>query len=207
MRPKPDGSPAERYGSQMFRSGIVAACCALVLPLLAACGSDAPSPLAGGTVATSDRGSSATGRSTAAASTAGGRSRAGSVDVCALLTQADAAAVARERGLNGAQTAATKYTLKATKQTYTNSSVPTSGCAFSIDGEGASGTVVIQVMPGDLISSYTGGEKVAGLGDEAYDSGGSTVVRVGNLMMEAAENSFTNGFVVALFRRMIPRLR
>jgi hypothetical protein len=110
--------------------------------------------------------------------------------------------------LNGAQTAATKYTLTTKKQVDTNPSVPTSGCAFSIDGEGASGTVVIQVASADNFSLYaSGGTKVSGLGDEAYDQGGSTAVRVGDLMLQTSENSFGNNFVVALYRKMIPNIK
>jgi len=128
------------------------------------------------------------------------------VDVCATLSQADAADVARARGLNGAQTAKTVYTLTKKKQVDTGST-PTSSCEFSIDGQGASGTVVIQVMSADHFDMYAvSGDKVNGLGDEAYSDGGSTVVRVGGLMLATGENSFGNDFVVALYRKIIPHL-
>lgn len=66
---------------------------------------------------------------------------------------------------------------------------------------------MIQVVPGDNIAGYSSGTKVSGLGDEAYDEGGSTVVRVGDVMLQTSENSFGNDFVVALYRKMIPKLR
>jgi hypothetical protein len=140
---------------------------------------------------------------------AGSSSKAGSIDVCGLLSQDDAAAVARQHALNGAQTAATVYTVKATKQSYPQSSpVPTSGCSFSIDGQGASGTVVIEVTSADNFAAiYGSGEKVPGLGDEAYRDSGSTVVRVGDLMLQTSEDSFTDSFVVDLYRKMIPHLK
>ncbi|CAN5590276.1 hypothetical protein BH10ACT8_BH10ACT8_10820 [soil metagenome] len=191
-------------------------CAALVLPL-AACGGTsstaagkAASPPAGsGSAITGQAGSGQAGSSSDAGGTAsGGASRAGSIDVCALLSPEDAAAVARQLGLNGAQTAATKYSLSTKKVVNTNPSFPMSSCEFSIDGEGASGTVVIQVMSADNFSLYaSGGTKVSGLGDEAYDQGNSTVVRVGALMLQTSENSFGNDFVVALYQKMIPKLR
>ncbi len=133
-------------------------------------------------------------------------SRAGSIDVCGLLSPADADAVARERGLDGAQTADTQYTLKAEKQDYGSSYVPTSGCKFAISSGGASGVVEIQVVPADNFSLYSSGEPVPGLGDEAYRGMGTTVVRVGDLMLQAGENSFTDDFAVAMFRKMVPHL-
>lgn len=129
---------------------------------------------------------------------------ASAVDVCALLSQDDAAAVARAKGLNGAQTAATKYKLTAKKLPVQNK---TASCEFSIDGEGASGTVVIQVMSAENFSLYANGKKVDGLGDEAYTDGSATVVRVGGLMMTTSEDSFTNSFVTELFRKMAPHLK
>ena len=137
-----------------------------------------------------------------------GSSRAGSIDVCALLSEADAAAVARERKLDSAQTAATNYTLKATKVVTTaNVGPPTSGCTFSIGSGGGGGTVEIDVVPAANIAGYADGKKVPGLGDEAYSGGGLTVVRVGDVMLQSNENSFTQGFVVALYRKMIPKLK
>jgi len=128
------------------------------------------------------------------------------IDVCGLLSEDDAAATARAHRLNGAQTDATVYTLTATPQTGTGSE-PVASCKFSIDGQGASGTVVIQVQSARDFSLYASGTKVPDLGDEAYRDQGSTVVRVGDLMLSAGEDSFTDDFVVDLYRKMIPHLR
>ena len=178
-------------------------CIAVLVPILVACGSST-----GGTALPAGQGQTESSESEVGAPAAGAASRAGSIDVCALLSEADAAAVARERGLNGAQTEDTKYTLTSTKvESIGTAERPMSGCKFHIDGEGASGTVEIDVAPGDGISIYSDGEKVPGLGDEAYSGGGQTVVRVGDLLMLTSENSFTQGFAVALYQKMIPNLK
>lgn len=83
----------------MFRIRAMALCVALVVPVLAAC--------EGSSGGASSGNPESAGLEQRPASSS---SKAGTVDVCALLTQDDAAAVARARGLNGAQTAATKYT-------------------------------------------------------------------------------------------------
>jgi hypothetical protein len=171
--------------------------------LLAGCG--------GGSSGTSptgveQRGSGAAGGGDSSG-TAAADADAAKVDVCSLLSQEDASAVARAHGLNGAQTDATVYTLTATPQTDTSALGGTSSCKFHIDGEGAEGTVVVQVQSAKDFGLYTSGTKVAGVGDEAYKAQGSTVVRVGGLMMSAGEDSFTDDFVVDLYRKMAPHLK
>ena len=146
------------------------------------------------------------GSSTTPSSSAAGPADVSKVDVCALLSQEDAAAVARAHSLNGAQTAATVYTLTATPQTDTGTP-PSSSCRFSIDGQGAQGTVVVQVQSADDFAIYSSGTKVDGLGDEAYRGQGTTVVRVGGLMLSAGEDSFSDDFVVDLYRKMIPHMK
>ena len=51
------------------------------------------------------------------------------------------------------------------------------------------------------------GAKVSELGDEAYDDGSSTVVRVGSLMISAGEDSFGDSFTTDLLRKMVPNLK
>jgi hypothetical protein len=129
------------------------------------------------------------------------------VDVCALLSQADADSVARTHGLDGAQTDATVYTLTATKQTDTGIE-PTSSCKFTIASQGgAQGTVVFQVGSAKSFSLYSSGKKLDGLGDEAYDNDGSTVMRVGDLMLSAGEDSLPDDFTADLMRKMAPHLK
>lgn len=191
-------------------TGAVAVAAAAVL---AGCGdsakSAAPDP-SGSNAAAGNENADLSALSSAASPSGGGANaaRITSIDVCALLSPADAAAVARDRGLNGAQTAATKYTLTTAPQPSTNPNQPSSGCKFSIDGEGAGGTVVILVQSADDFSLYrTDAAKVSGLGDEAYDDGSSTVVRVGDLMLLTSENSFSDEFVTELYRKMAPKLK
>jgi hypothetical protein len=128
------------------------------------------------------------------------------VDVCALLSPADANEVARANGLDGAQTAATTYKLTATKQTPTGID-PSSSCEFTISDDGAEGTVAFQVASAAHFSVYSSGKKVSGLGDEAYDDGSSTVMRVGSLMISPGEDSFQEDFTTDLLRKMAPNLK
>jgi hypothetical protein len=128
------------------------------------------------------------------------------VDVCALLTQADANDVAHARALDSQQTDATTYTLTSTKQTGTGIK-PTSGCKFTIASSGAQGTVSFQVESASGFSIYSSGTKVEGLGDEAYSSLGTTNVRVGSLMISPGEDSFTQDFTTDLLRKMAPKLK
>lgn len=129
------------------------------------------------------------------------------IDVCSMLSQADAAEVARQLGLNGAQTAKTVYTLTK-KRVDVGGDEPSVTCKFSIDGQGAEGTVEVQVTSAKDFELYAGTDhKVSGLGDEAYSDGDDTVVRVGGLMLSTGEDSFDNDFVVALYRKIIPHLR
>ena len=173
--------------------------------LLAGCGgSSGNSAAANGQAAAAVAGSgnSSTGQS---GSAAGGRDPA-SVDVCSLLSQEDAAAVARDHSLNGSQTDTTVYKLTATPQPKIDTP-PTSGCEFTISSDGAQGTVVIQVQSADDFGLYSSGTKVPGVGDEAYRGQGTTVVRVGSLMLSAGEDSFTDSFVTDLYRKMAPHLK
>lgn len=146
---------------------------------------------------------------TSAGSTDGAKaSRAGSIDVCGLLSEADAADVAAKAGLGGA---GSSYKLTATKVDQSSSAQPMSSCKFKIEavgGGGGGGTVQIDVVDGDNFAIYKGnGKAVSGLGDEAVSSEGTTVVRVGDLMLQTSEDSFTQSFVVALYQKMIPKMR
>lgn len=133
-------------------------------------------------------------------------SRARSLDVCSLLTEADAADVAGKAGLGGA---GTSYKLTATKVDKSSSSIPMSSCKFNIEARsGGGGTVEIEVVSGDNFAIYkAGGKPVPGLGDEAVKTEGTTVVRVGDLMLETSENSFTDKFATELYRKIIPKLK
>ena len=101
-----------------------------------------PATAASGSSAASDPSSSAA---------SGDSSRAGSIDVCALLSPADASKVARARGLGGDDAATAKYKLTALKQDESANSYPASSCKFTIsqvtsDNTGSSVTVVMLVQ-------------------------------------------------------------
>ena len=172
-----------------------------------ACGSSAsgPSPAAAGPT------SAATGTTPASAAVADDGSRAGSIDVCSLLSQADASAVARQFQLAGDSSATATYKLTAEKQPDTTTSYPTSSCQFTIaqvtsDNTGSEVILTISVEPAKYMDKT--GTKIAGLGDEAYDEGGYAQVRVGDLVLLPGQNSGADeDFVNALFRAMIPKLR
>lgn len=192
------------YGPGMRLRRFAMFCVVAAFPLLAACGGS--SPAAQPTIAEVP---SATGApAIGGQETPGGTADAiADLDVCGLLSSEDAAAVAQERGLSGSAAADTTYSLTSTKVDYSPTSpVPTAGCSFTIEGGGASGTVVIEVVSADNFALYSDGEAVPGLGDEAFSGGGTTVVRVGDLMLQTSENSFTESFAVALYQKMIPNM-
>lgn len=178
-------------------------CVLAVVPLLAACGGSGPAANPTTAEVPGDTSAPAIGGD----ATSGATEVITDLDVCGLLSSEDAAAVAQERGLSGSASATTTYTLTATKVDYNPTSpVPTAGCKFSIQGGGASGTIVIEVVSADNFALYADGETVPGLGDEAVSGGGTTVVRVGDLMLQTSENSFTESFAVALYQKVIPNL-
>lgn len=135
------------------------------------------------------------------------------IDVCATLSDADAAAVADQFKLGGGLAGGAKYTVKRTAETYSADSQkirPKAGCRVEIDAGGAFGAVVIEVQEADGWSLYSGdsaAKKVSGLGDEAVSVRGATVVKVGNIMLSTGENSMTESLVVELYRKMVPGLR
>ena len=189
----------------MTATKVIGALGAVGVLLLAGCGGSSGSSSAGsGQSAAVVAG---TGDSSGQSSPAAGGKDPASVDVCSLLSQEDAAAVARDHSLNGSQTDTTAYKLTAKPQPSIDTP-PTSSCEFTISSDGAQGTVVIQVQSADDFAAlYASGTKVSGLGDEAYREQGSTVVRVGGLMLSAGEDSFTDSFVTDLYRKMAPHLK
>ena len=134
------------------------------------------------------------------------------VDVCALLTDDDARDVATKAPLVNAGSVI--YTVKREKQTYSSDvKPPLGGCKFEFYSQTSdtgtpslSAAVGIEARDAGDFGIYKGGTPVAGLGDEAYNSSGSTVVRRGNVMLSAGENSATDDFVVQMYRRMVPNL-
>ncbi len=171
-------------------------------------GSAGTSPAAGATSATSI---AATGTSQSGAAAVGDGSRAGSIDVCALLSQADASAVARKFKLAGDSSATATYKLTTEKQPSSTTPYPTSSCQFTIaqvtsDNTGSEVTLTISVEPAKYMDKT--GTKISGLGDEAYDEGDYAQVRVGDVILFPGQNSGADeDFINALYRAMIPNLR
>ena len=127
----------------------------------------------------------------------------GPVDVCALFTEADARAVQQATQPNGKLDSFT-----ATKQAVTSATGGVLGdCKFQWNGA-PTGTLSIQARTtGEMSLLKSLGKPVPGLGDEAYSYTGATNVRVGNVMLAAGENSFTESFVVEVYKRMIPKMK
>jgi hypothetical protein len=198
-------SPAAGLGRRL-RDGRVlwwAPAGALALSL-AACGGNASSSAGPSPSATA-----ATTAQSAASAAGGDGSRAGSIDVCSLLSPADASAVAKQFKL--ASDPAATYKLMTEKQPPPTTSYPTSACRFTIaevtaDNTGSEAIVTVGVSPAKYLDKT--GTKIAGLGDEAYDEGPYVEVRVGDLVLQSNENSGADkDFINAMYRAMIPNLR
>jgi hypothetical protein len=148
-------------------------------------------------------------------SPATGDGELGPVDVCAMLTDEEAVEVATVQGLNSDPSA--KYSVEKEKQEYPGTVLfpPLGGCKFLFYSETSStprsfnGAAVIEVTDAESFDFYkgAGATPVAGIGDEAVTQLGSTVVRVGDVMMSTGENSFTDAFVIEMYRRMADDLR
>jgi hypothetical protein len=186
----------------MRRVNLIAAATMSVLVLASCAGpksvNGGPAPSAGGTQSPEG--------------TTPGSSAAGPVDVCSLLTDEEAVEVATKQHL--VNSSSVKYTIEHEKQTYSPEVVkpPLGGCKFQFYSETAdyprsiNATVVIEAHDASDFGLYKSGKPVPGLGDEAYKSTGSTVVREGNVMLSAGENSATDDFVVAMYRPMLDNL-
>ena len=83
-------------------------------------------------------------------------------------------------------------------------------CKFRIkapQGEDGEGSAAFHVRSAKGFSVPPDGKPIAGLGTQAYDTGDSPVVRVGNVVLSSDDNSFSDDFTVSLMRRMVPKLK
>jgi hypothetical protein len=202
--------------------GLVLICAtAGTLPLLmTACSSSSttPSPAAGSksTAQSAERAGGATPMaevSSSSAGSAGDGADAGSIDVCALLSAADATAIATKFTL--ASDPSATYRLTTEKLPAPTTSYPTSACRFTIaevtaDNTGSEAIVSVTVAPAKYLDKT--GTKVDGLGDEAYDEGNYVQVRTGDVVLQSNENSgasqdFINAMYQAMYQAMIPNVR
>jgi hypothetical protein len=138
----------------------------------------------------------------------GNATHAGSIDVCSLLSLADATAVAKQFDLGG-DPAAT-YKLMAEKQPPPTTAYPSAACRFTIaqvtaDNTGSEAIVTVGVQPAKYLDKT--GTKISELGDEAYDEGPYVQVRVGDIILQSNENSgASKDFINAMYRLMAPKV-
>ncbi len=110
------------------------------------------------------------------------------------------------RALDEFQTASTVYAFTATKQPDAKGA----SCTFSIkapQGEDGEGSAAFHVRSAAGFAMPPDGQPISGLGTEAYDTGDSPVVRLGNVVITSDDNSFSDDFTVSLLRKMIPKLK
>ncbi len=162
------------------------------LLLLAACGDDSTSKSANTNAPSSP--------SQAGPSSRGTGQPPATVDVCALFNVDDAKAVAQATNSgHGAD-------ITMTTESVTGNPPTLGGCKFHISSP--PGTIEIDALPADQMAIFRQGSKqVPGLGDEAFTNGGTAYVRVGNVMLSVGENSFTQSFVVEVYKRMAPKMK
>jgi hypothetical protein len=177
---------------------------------VAACGGSSgntASSAAGGSA--SPAGAATAGATPSSASAAGNPSHAGSIDVCSLLSPADASAVAKQFKL--ASDPSATYKLMTVKQPPPTTAYPTSACQFTIaqvtsDNMGSEAIVTVGVQPAKYLDRT--GTKISGLGDEAYDEGEYVEVRVGDVVLQSNNNQgASKDFINALYRAMIPNVK
>jgi hypothetical protein len=150
--------------------------------------------------------SAATHPSATSSAPAGPKIDLAAVDACALLSSTDANSVAHAEMLDEFQKASTVYAFTATKQPDPKGA----SCKFLIKapaGEDGEGSAVFHVRSAAGFAVPPDGQPISGLGTEAYDTGTSPVVRVGNVVISSDDNSFSDDFTVSLIRKMIPKLK
>ena len=77
-----------------------------------------------------------------------------------------------------------------------------------MDSDGHRGVTVIEVVSADDFKLYASdGKKVLGLGDEAVSVRGTTVVRVGDLMLSIGETTYSQAFLNEILRKVVARLK
>jgi hypothetical protein len=181
---------------------------ALVLSV-AACGGSGGSASSAAGGSASPAGAATASATQSAASAAGNPAHAGSIDVCSLLSPADASAVAKQFKL--ASDPSATYKLMTVKQPPPTTAYPTSACQFTIaqvtsDNMGSEAIVTVGVQPAKYLDKT--GTKINGLGDEAYDEGEYVEVRVGDVVLQSNNNQgASKDFINALYRAMIPNVK
>lgn len=176
--------------------------------LLAGCGSSGKSTSNAGT---SPASSNPTSSGTKAASSGGGGSdaQAAAVDVCSLLTPADAQTIGTKTMLSSGPSIT--YTLLTEKPEKTSSS---SSCTLTIYNKLPDGTseheaiVTVTIEAANKLDTISGKKMSGGPGDAAYDDGGFDQVISGPYLLEAAQSQgASRALIDDMYRAMIPRLK
>jgi hypothetical protein len=145
---------------------------------------------------------------TDSASGSGNAAHAGSIDVCALLTPAEASALATQFKL--ASDPAATYKLMTVRQPPPTTAYPSSACQFTIaevtaDNTGSEAIITVGIQPAQYLDKT--GTKLDGLGDEAYDEGDYVEVRAGDVVLQSNQHSgASKDFISALYKVMIPKI-
>jgi hypothetical protein len=197
-----------RHGGRLILGPAVGGALALSVAACGGSSGNTASPAAGGSA--SPAGAATAGATPSSAAAAGGNTaHAGSIDVCSLLSPADASAVAKQFKL--ASDPSATYKLMAQKQPPPTTAYPSSACQFTIaqvtsDNTGSEAIVTVGVQPAKYLDKT--GTKINGLGDEAYDEGEYVEVRVGDIVLQSNNNQgASKDFINALYRAMIPHVK
>jgi hypothetical protein len=180
---------------------------ALVPLLLAGCGSSGKS--------SDNAGSSAVGsnptitKTSAAASGGGSDAKAAAVDVCSLLTPADAQTIGTETKLSSGPNITYKLMTEKPEKTQMSSS-----CTLTIYNELPDGTaeheaiVTVTVEAAKNLDTITGKKMSGGPGDAAYDDGGFDQVIAGDYLLESTQSQGASRELIDdMYKAMIPRLK
>jgi hypothetical protein len=209
MGSKPVSDCARPIRPHGRRIAVTLACLSTLTMVLAACGSSGTStPIegAGGPSVSS----TATGEGTPAASAGGGDdAKAAAIDVCSLLTPADAQTIGTSNKLSPLPNVT--YKLMSEKPEKTAQS---SNCTLTIYNELADGTpgneaiVTVQVDPAKYLDTISGKKMTGGPGDAAYDDGGFDQVISGDYLLEAVQSQGASRELIDdMYRAMIPNLK
>lgn len=131
------------------------------------------------------------------------------VDVCALLSTADAESAADAVRQADERGTGTTYAIDRIKEDL-GGVLPSSYCKFVLtetDGAGYSGVIGIKVESASGFSFYKHqGPAVDGFGDEAVRITGSLIVRAGDFMLSVGQNSFDQQLTEEILRKVAARI-
>ena len=173
--------------------------------LLAGCGSSGKSNDTGASTTNSNPTNGAT---SAAKSGGGSDAKAAAVDVCSLLTPADAQTIGTKTMLSSGPNITYKLLTEKPEKTESSSS-----CTLTIYNELPDGTpeheaiVTVTIEAAKNLDTITGKKMSGGPGDAAYDDGGFDQVISGDYLLESTQSQGASRELIDdMYRAMIPRL-